>query len=340
MNIQSKNTIKFLCIVFIFSLTACSFEKSEIINFRGENRQGIYDQNGLLKEWSENKPELVLKIEGIGKGFSSPVVHEEVIYVSGMKDDSVDVVSAFEINGHLIWDKIYGKSWNGSYRDTRSTPTIEKNRMYLSSGMGEVVCINIENGDIIWKKNVHSDFNGKVRHWGNAESILLTDKDAIYIVGGEETSVVALNKTDGSVSWKTESMGGEKSYSSPVLIERDGKQIILALTDNYLMGINPENGKLYWKYEMTKHFKGSFGKGAYTNSPLYYNGDIFVTSGYNHPGIMLSLADNGNSVQFKWRNDTIDTHHGGVVLVNGNIYGSNWQNNAKGKWASVNWETG
>jgi len=82
------------------------------------------------------------------------------------------------------------------------------------------------------------------------------------------------------------------------------------------------------------------GVGANTNAPLYSNGEIFVTSGYNHPGIKLALSDDGKSVQEIWKNDTIDTHHGGVVLVDGNLYGSNWQNNSKGRWASVNWESG
>ena len=56
--------------------------------------------------------------------------------------------------------------------------------------------------------------------------------------------------------------------------------------------------------------------------------------------LMFSLSEDGNSIQLKWKNDDLDTHHGGVVLIDGNIYGSNWQNNANGKWVSVNWENG
>ncbi|QIA07515.1 PQQ-like beta-propeller repeat protein [Draconibacterium halophilum] len=84
----------------------------------------------------------------------------------------------------------------------------------------------------------------------------------------------------------------------------------------------------------------SQGVGGNTNPPLFHNGEIFVTSGYDHPGLMFSLSDDGNEIELKWQNETLDNHHGGVVMVDGNIYGANWQHNAKGKWVSVNWESG
>jgi hypothetical protein len=82
------------------------------------------------------------------------------------------------------------------------------------------------------------------------------------------------------------------------------------------------------------------GIGANTNPPLVFGDEIFVTSGYNHPGLMFSLSPDGRSATLKWRNDTLDCHVGGVVRVGNAIYGSNWQNNAKGKWACLDWKTG
>ena len=332
--------MKLLIYLSIILITGCTFNKTDTVEFRGVNRQGIYSESELLNKWPVNGPELIMKTDGVGRGFSSPVLYNETIYVTGIKEDTVDVVSAYSLKGNLIWEKEYGHSWSGSYPDTRSTPTIEKNRIYLASGMGEVVSINAENGDILWSENAHENFQGEVRSWGIAESVLLTKKNVIYIVGGEETSVVAYNKDDGSLAWKSKSLGGKKAYSSPIIIERGGQIIILALTDTYLMGINPENGDFFWKYKIVQHFVGEFGKGAYTNPPLYNNGNIFVCSGYGHPGVMLNLAEDGMSVSLKWKNETLDPHHGGAVLVNENIYGSNWQNNSQGKWASINWETG
>ena len=162
----------------------------------------------------------------------------------------------------------------------------------------------------------------------------------MFTTGGKKNTMVALNKSDGSLVWKTKSLGGAKSYASPVLINHNGIALILTQTSENLIAINPENGEINWHYNLIRFHLHEQGVGANTNVPLYHEGFIFVTSGYNHPGIKLALSSNGKSVTEIWKNDTIDTHHGGVVLVNGNLYGSNWQNNAKGRWTSVNWDTG
>jgi outer membrane protein assembly factor BamB len=117
-------------------------------------------------------------------------------------------------------------------------------------------------------------------------------------------------------------------------------KIILAQTSENLIAVNALNGEILWHYNLIRYHLHEQGVGANTNAPIFSKGEIFVTSGYNHPGIKLALSADGKTVTEIWKNDTIDTHHGGVVLVDGNLYGSNWQNNSKGRWASVNWETG
>ena len=76
------------------------------------------------------------------------------------------------------------------------------------------------------------------------------------------------------------------------------------------------------------------------NSALYKDGRIFFCHGYNINGFQLQLADDLKSVKLTWRNETLDTHHGGYVLVNGKIYGSNWISNNDGNWCCVDWNTG
>lgn len=333
-----KQLINCILLSLIFTITF----SQKISQWNGPNRDGIFPETGLLKKWPEGGPALILKIEGVGRGYSQPVVSNNIIYITGIKQDTMDVLSAYDFKGKLIWETEYGHIWSGTYPDTRSTPTIENNRIYLVSGMGEVVCLNLKDGKILWSQNPFKDFKGKTRAWGIAESVLLTDKNAVSVIGGAETAVVAYSKLDGSLSWKTKSVGGARAYSSPILIERGGQKLILAQASEYLMGINPENGEFIWTYKTIDHFKGKtdFGRGDYTNTPLYHNGGIYITAGYDCPGVFLSLAEDGKSVSFKWENISMNTHHGGYVLVDGNIYGSTWINNALGRWASINWETG
>lgn len=312
----------------------------EVVEFRGVNRTGWYKESGLLKEWPENGPEMVTRIEGIGKGYSQPVFAEGKIFVSGIKEDTIDVLSAYDLKGELLWETPYGRSWTRSYIDSRSTPTYENGMVYVSSGTGQVSSVDAASGKIKWQVNAIEEYSGEIFKHGDAESVLLANDLVLYLTGGEKNTMVALNKNDGSLAWKTKSLGGAKSYASPTLIKHNGESIILAQTTDNIIAIDPADGNILWSYDLIQYHEKSQGRGAQTNPPLYNDGEIFITSGYDHPGIMLKLSEDGKSVQLKWKNEDIDTHHGGVVLVDGNLYGSNWQNNANGRWVSVNWKTG
>ena len=145
--------------------------------------------------------------------------------------------------------------------------------------------------------------------------------------------------TESKASGKSSPVSA-KSYASPVLIQHNENPIILAQTAENILAIHPKNGEILWNYNLIRFHLHEQGVGANANPALYFNDEIFVTSGYNHPGIKLALSDDEKSVTEVRKNDTIDTHHGGVVLVDGNLYGANWQNNTKGRWTSVNWKTG
>ena len=327
-----------LCLLFFFCTP--NLFSQEIIEFRGIERSGNFNESGLIKKWPEAGPELILKIEGMGKGYSHPILVDEIIFVTGIKHDTLDVLSAYDFKGELLWEIPYGRSWNKSFTDTRSTPTFENGKIYVSSGTGQVNCIDAKNGKIIWQEDVITNFKGEIYDHGDAENPLIVKDLVVFTTGGDENTMVALRKTDGSLVWKTKSLGGPKSYASPILIHHNGFALILTQTAENLIAINPENGEIVWHYNLIRYHLHEQGVGANTNAPLYNKGYIFVTSGYNHPGTKLKLADDGKSVTEIWKNDTIDTHHGGVILVDDNLYGSNWQNTSKGRWASVNWETG
>jgi len=75
-------------------------------------------------------------------------------------------------------------------------------------------------------------------------------------------------------------------------------------------------------------------------SPVYHDGQIYITSGYNHAGAMFKLNEDASNVELLWNDTILDTHHGGVVKIGDYIYGSNWINNGNGNWCSLKWETG
>ncbi len=325
-------------LIIFFGLVQFGFTQ-DIVQWRGPDRLGIYPDTDLLKQWPANGPELLLEVDNLGDGYSSPVVYNNLIYVTGTRD-SVDFITAIELSGTKRWEKPYGKAWYRTYSDNRCTPTIENNRIYLISGMGEVVCMDAVTGSIYWTVDAQTNFKGEFQNWGIAESALLTDRAAIYTVGGEETSVVAFDKMTGNLLWKSKSLGGARAYASPSLIEYKGQQMILAQTARDLIALNPADGTIVWNYDLIQYHTNRMGVGAQTNTALFHNNEIFVTSGYDHPGTMFTLADDRKSVSLKWKNDTLDCHFGGVVMLDGKIFGSNWTSNSGGNWVCLDWKTG
>ena len=326
-----------LVLLLLISFSALG---QELVQWRGPSRNGIYNEKGLLKVWPESGPKAELEISGFGKGYSQPVVSKGIIYITGIKQDTMDIVSAYDMTGKLLWNQVYGHAWANSYPDTRCTPTIQNDKIYLISGMGSVCCLSAADGKIIWSQDAHNQFNGRYDRWGVSESVLLTDQGALYVSGGDETTVVAFDKITGKFLWKTKSVGGSRAYVSSLLIEHNGMKIVLSETGSNLLGINASDGEILWDFDLLPYEQVKMGKGINTNTPLYYNGDIFVTNGYDQTAIMVSLAADGRSVSLKWKNDVLDTHHGGVVLVDGNLYGTNWINNSKGEWVCVDWNSG
>ena len=331
--------MKFISTILFLLISVTSFSQ-DIVEFRGVSRSGTYNEKELLKEWPETGPELFLKIEGVGKGFSQPVFYNEEIFISGIKDDTIDILSAYNLKGEMLWETPYGRSWTNTYIDSRSTPTFENGKLFVVSGTGQLNCIDSKSGEIVWQVNVTKTYEGAIFKHGDAESPLIIGNSVLYTTGGEKNTLIALDKKDGSLSWKTKSLGGAKSYASPVLIRHNEKDFIIVQTSENIISIEPGTGEIMWSYNLIQYHLNRSGVGAQTNPPIYYNNELFATSGYNHPGIKFALSEDGRSAEVVWMNDTIDTHIGGVVLVDGNLYGSNWQSNSKGKWASVNWETG
>ena len=326
-------------ILLILLILFSNFTYSQnIIDWRGPGRTGVYDETGLLKMWPEKGPKLLWSLENIFKGYSSISIANNTIYSTGI-NDTVDVLIAIDLKGNIKWQTPFGRARIGAYPESRCTPTVENDRVYVSSGLGDVTCLNALTGEVIWTVMASEEFEGTIGRWGLAESLIIIDNKVIYTPGGEKTTMVALDKMTGETIWMSESMDDNPSYSSPLLVEKNDIKIIVSVTNNYVIGVSPGNGEILWDFDYGSYSHNN-GRNNQTNTPLYYNNRIYITSGYDHKSIMLDLNENFRSVSLAWVDTVLDVHHGGVVHVDGYIYGANWINNGQGNWCCIEWETG
>jgi outer membrane protein assembly factor BamB len=141
---------------------------------------------------------------------------------------------------------------------------------------------------------------------------------------------------------KSESLKDITSYISPILINHNDKKLIISATENYIFGVEPETGKILWTFDFGKYseFLGDWKAAVNSNTPLYYKGELYITSGYNHKSVKLKLSQNADNVTIAWIDSTLDVHHGGVVRIGEYIYGANWLNNGMGSWVCLEWNSG
>lgn len=330
-----KNIILFIGIL-ILSMLVMNVLSAEWPQWRGINRDGISKETGLLKSWPQEGPKLIWTATGFGSGFSSPSIYKGNIYITGTENGK-EFLSALDLSGNLKWKTEYGKAFTQSFPEARSTPTVDGEHIYVISGTGEVVCFDAQTGVIKWAVQAFNQFEGRYGSWGIAESPLIVDDKVIYTPCGDKTTVVALNKYTGEVVWASESLNDQSGYVSPILAEIGGKKQIITVTGNHVIGVDSENGKIIWKITNKEI---SSPKDINCVSPIYFDGAVFVTSGYNDSGALIRLSEDGMKADVAWINPDLDTHHGGVVLVDGYIYGSNWINNGNGNWVCLEWNTG
>jgi outer membrane protein assembly factor BamB len=330
--------MKQLTLLLAFSLISfISF--SQIAQFRGPQRDGKFPDTGLLKQWPDGGPQLLLKVEGIGKGYSSVIATDKYIFVTGMKD-SADYLSCILPDGKIKWQVPYGHSWVKSFPETRSSPTIEGDRVYTISGIGELGCFNVEDGKNIWKVNVDKDYHGEWHIWGVSESPLIVDDKVICSPGGKTTSIVAFDKMTGKMIWQSASVGGPRCYVSPTIYTYKNFRYILAATGTTLLALDPATGTIAWKFRYYDLAPWDQDGLIWANTPTFEGRDIFLSMGYDYPAVMIEMDSLGTSVKTKFIDHTLDNHHHGLILLDGKLYGSNWINNNKGNWVCMDWKTG
>jgi outer membrane protein assembly factor BamB len=218
--------------------------------------------------------------------------------------------------------------------------------VYVLSGLGTISCINASDGKVNWSFNAAKKFDAVYGDWGVCESLLLVDDLVIYTPAGPRTSMVAIHKKTGETVWETESLDDTSAYVSPRLIKYGNQKIIVTLMARNLIGVDAANGKILWKYDYAalkpenslKVWPGA--PKTNTITPLFKDGFLYITGGYNHVGAMFRLSEVGAAINLVWTDTVLDCHHGGVVLVDGYIYGSNWIDNSRGNWCCLDWSTG
>jgi len=314
----------------LLSAICIGLSAQDVAQWRGPNRDGIYNETGLLKKWPDAGPKLIWHFDELGDGHASAAVTSSGVYLTGMIDGK-GFVFAFDLKGKPVWKKEYGAEWAVNHNGVRSTPLIVKEKLYVFGAYGELLCLNCSNGQTIWSIDMIKQYGAPNIEWGLTENLLF-DGNVLYCTpGGADASMVALDMNTGKQIWKSKSNGETSAYCSPMLIKLQNKKIIVTMMEKSICGFDAATGTLLWKFEHINRTN------VHPNTPVYIDGYLYCTSGYGLGGVMLKLSADGKSISKVWKNAFLDPKIGGVVVLNGRIYGTGDKNR---KFFCLDWLTG
>lgn len=289
--------------------------------FRGPRRDNLSPESGLADKWPEGGPELLQTISGIGEGYASVSLVGEMMYTMGNVDGGEQVIALNRKTGEIVWKTRNGDEYReGQGNGPRGTPSVIDGMVYSLGGNGDLSCIKADNGEMVWQVNILKAFGGGNITWGISESVLIDDGKVICSPGGSDATVVALDAKSGKVIWKSRvPEQPAASYASPVVMTIGKIKQYVIFTSKGICGVRADDGEPLWGQNASSN--GT----ANCATPLVIDNYVFSSSDYGTGAELVQLIPSGKSVQAKQVYFTKDmkNHHGGMVLLDGHVFGSN-----------------
>ena len=291
--------------------------------WRGPERSGVSKESGLLKEWPAGGPKLLWQVNELGDGYSTPVAVGNRLYMlsnHGMENEFVQALAAE--NGKVLWTTRIGNvgnpDQNPSYPKARSTPTIDGAVLYALGSDGDLACLNVKTGKILWSKSLRKEFGGQPGEWAYAESPLVDGDVVVVTPGGPQATIVALNKKTGAVIWKSAiPEAGTAEYASAIVVQAAGRKQYVQLLKKGMVGVDAKTGEFLWRY-------ADVAKGPAQYFTPVARGEYVYCGALGIGGGMVRLKANGTGVTAEQVYFTrgLPNGIGGAVALGDHLYGT------------------
>jgi outer membrane protein assembly factor BamB len=313
---------KFLSIVCLILMGSTVFSQSADWNqWGGASRNFKSAAKGLAASWSASGPRKLWQRQ-FGDGYSAIAATDGKLFTMYRKGETETVVALDAATGKTLWEYPYSAPFAKEYdmshgEGPHATPLIVGNFVFTAGASGKMHCLNKQTGKPVWSHDLIKEFNGTIRVNGYSCSPLAYKNTVIMQVGGQGNALIAFNQKDGSVVWKKHDF--KNSTSSPIIINVDGQEQLVAFMFDDIVGVDPGNGELLWSYKHTTDF------GLNTSTPVWGEDNLlFISSGYNGGSRVLKLTKSGNKTtpEEVWFSRTMRVHFSNCIRIGDVVYGS------------------
>jgi outer membrane protein assembly factor BamB len=291
--------------------------------WRGPDRANKSPETGLLKEWPEGGPPLVWRVDGLGQGIASVSIADGHIFTSTYSEGTEFMVALDQRTGRLVWVTPIGAAVPESPRMrwlSQRTATLDEDRLYVLSAEGVLFCLDIQDGNPRWRKSYIDDFQGKSEIFGFCDYPLVDGDKLICTPGGPETTVVALDKLTGELSWKyaadtVQGHRGDKSYAATIVSEAAGVRQYIIYAGDSVLGISADDGRLLWRRDRPRTYRFE------SITPLV-SGDSLLCATVPD-AVLLTFERDGESIRVNEEYAArmrVDLFQDNLILVNEHVY--------------------
>jgi outer membrane protein assembly factor BamB len=323
----------------VFAASPGSFDWPQ---WQGPDRNAISKETRLLKEWPKDGPPLAWKLKGLGGGDSAPSIAAGRIFGMSNRGDDEVVWALSEAEGKSLWVTRLGPAFKQQMPQGQEgpgcTPTVDGERLYVLGLGGDLACLQVQDGKIVWQLSLQLDFGGRVPTWSYRESPLVDGDKVICTPGGEGTTLVALDKLTGKTIWKSQVPDSPKAaYASAIAIDFGGQRQYVQLTQKALVGVAASDGRFLWKYD-----RAANSYGINCSTPIHHDGLVFAASAYGAGAGLVKLskdANGGVQAEEVYSSRKMQNHHGGMIVIDGCLYGANGGNEG-GALVCLDFQTG
>ena len=273
--------------------------------WRGMNRDGVWSETGIV-DAMPNELNVKWRVP-INSGFSGAAVADGRVFITDWAEDPTSrtmdgterAIALDEETGEILWVR----EWPTTYRmlmisyaiGPRATPTVDGDRVYVVGATGDLYCLNVETGAVLWEKHYIADYDSFIPTWGVASSPIVDGDRLITVVGGEPGGLImAFDKRTGAEVWRALDVVGEMGYGQPILIDAGGARQLIVWHAAALVSLNPETGDLYWEEEWEA------GGGMSVATPVHSGNYLLVTQFYRG-SLMMRLDQDGPDATLLWK---------------------------------------
>ncbi len=288
--------------------------------WQGPDRTRLSKETGLAEGVAGGRPAVLWTANGLGSGYGSMSVAGDRVFLQGARGESSFVIALNRADGKEVWSKALGpietKMRSDRGAGPRGTPTVDGDRLYVLTENGDLACLKTD-GTIVWQRNILKDFGGPQLQWLISESPLVDGPHVVVTPGGPGAGMVKLDKMTGKTVWTSKELSDAAAYSSITVADVQGVRTYMTFTAAAGVGVRASDGKLMFQYPAAAN------RTANVATPVYANNKVFFTSAYGTGGGLLDLTVKDGEVAATevYFTREMRNHHGGVVLVDGYLYG-------------------